>query len=366
MKLAEAEARTAVDLDPGSSIAHAILALVFSYKGDREPSLEEAEIAIALNPNDPTGHLCKGFTLTFSGGAAAGRESLATTLRLDPRGPTQPHAICNQAIGCYFERDYAAAEAMARRTIRAYPASPRPYSWLPAPLAQLGKVDEARAALDTAIAVASSHLKFLTAGRPAYIRPEDHEHLLEGLRISVTSRLPRLRLCRAPTHKIGSRERSEGRMAALDLLRDARQVLADEGNWCQHHAVQPSGRGKSVLGAVGYRFYAADHPDTMAAVQLLARAIGRGSSIYDSVFVRDFNDMHGHAEPALLDKAMALAESDAAKEPVAPPDAEPGPWWRDQVPCSAAMTETRRTVRPSPRRRSVADRCRRPASIARA
>ena len=65
------------------------------------------------------------------------------------------------------------------------------------------------------------------------------------------------------------------RMAALDLLRDARQALADEGNWCQHYAVHPSGRGKSVLGAVGYRFYAADHPDTMAAVQLLARAIGR-------------------------------------------------------------------------------------------
>ena len=159
-------------------------------------------------------------------------------------------------------------------------------------------------------------------------------------------------------------------MAALDLLRDARQVLADEGNWCQHHAVHPSGRGKSVLGAVGYRFYAVDHPDTMAAVQLLARAIGRESSIYDSVFVRDFNDTHGHAEiPALLDKAMALAESDAAKEPVAPPeppDAEPGPWWRDQQPCSAAMTETRRMVRPSPRRQSLADRCRRPASIARA
>jgi hypothetical protein len=125
-------------------------------------------------------------------------------------------------------------------------------------------------------------------------------------------------------------------MAALDLLRDARQLLADESNWSQHHAVHPSGRGKSVLGAVGYRFYATDHPDTMAAVQLLARAIGRGLSPYDSVFVQDFNDTHDHAEVlALLDKAMGLAESDAAKEPVAPPeppDAEPGPWWRDQQP----------------------------------
>ena len=67
-------------------------------------------------------------------------------------------------------------------------------------------------------------------------------------------------------------------MAALDILRDARQLLADGSNWCQHHAVHSSGRGKSVLGAFGYRFYAFDHPDTMAAVQLLARGIGRGPS----------------------------------------------------------------------------------------
>ena len=81
----------------------------------------------------------------------------------------------------------------------------------------------------------------------------------------------------------------------------------------------------------------ADHPDTMAAVQLLARAIGRGSSIYGSVFVQDFNDTHSNAEVlALLDKAIVLAESDAAKEPVAlpePPDAGPEPSWRNQLPC---------------------------------
>ena len=126
-------------------------------------------------------------------------------------------------------------------------------------------------------------------------------------------------------------------MAALDLLREARQLLDDKSNRCQHHAVHPDGRGKSILGAVGYRFYAVDHPDTMAAVQLLARVIGRGSSIYDGVFVQDFNDTHGHAEVLeLLDKAMALAESDALKEPVAPPeppDAEPEPSWRNQLPC---------------------------------
>jgi hypothetical protein len=31
------------------------------------------------------------------------------------------------------------------------------------------------------------------------------------------------------------------------------RLLADESNWCQHHAVNPDGRG-----AVGYRFHAAN------------------------------------------------------------------------------------------------------------
>jgi hypothetical protein len=129
-------------------------------------------------------------------------------------------------------------------------------------------------------------------------------------------------------------------MAALDLLREARQLLADESNWCQHHAVHPAGHRKSVLGAVGYRFYATDHPDTMAAVPLLARAIGRGLGSYDSVFVQDFNDTHSHAEIlGMLDRAIAMAESDAAKEPASPkppdadlPDDEPPAWWNDQLP----------------------------------
>jgi hypothetical protein len=84
--------------------------------------------------------------------------------------------------------------------------------------------------------------------------------------------------------------------ASVSKPHNARQLLADESNWCQRQAVHPSGRGKSVLGAVGYRFYAVDHPDTMAAVQLLARVIGRGESIYDSVFVQGFNDQHTHGE----------------------------------------------------------------------
>ena len=106
-------------------------------------------------------------------------------------------------------------------------------------------------------------------------------------------------------------------MAALDLLRDARRLLAHEAEWCQLYTVHPSGRGRSVLGvmgAVGYRFYRVEHPDSQAAVLFLARAIGRGQGQHDAVFVQGFNDEHSHREVLdLLDKAIALAEADAER-----------------------------------------------------
>jgi adenylate cyclase len=182
VKLAEIEARTAIGLDPRSALAHAMLAWVFDHQGDRIVALEESETAIALNANDPQGHLSKARVLILSGRPAEAREPLATALRLDPRGPTAPSVMQHRCMGCYLERDYIAAEVMSRRAMHAFPESPRPWLWLTATLGQLGRDDEARAALDTLIVGFPDYFKFITGSRPAYLRPEDHEHLLDGLR----------------------------------------------------------------------------------------------------------------------------------------------------------------------------------------
>jgi adenylate cyclase len=181
-RLAEEAARTAIDLDPRSSIAHAMLAWTLCCLGDRELALEEWNIAIALNANDPWGYVSKGFYLMVSGHHAEAREPLANALRLDPLGPTAslvPHLLAH----CYyFERDYSAAEATARRLIRKYPEFSRPRVTLAASLGQLGRVDEARAALEAAIATSLPILRFMTTKGLSHWRPEDLEHLLDGLR----------------------------------------------------------------------------------------------------------------------------------------------------------------------------------------
>jgi TolB-like protein len=182
LKLAEAEARTAVALDPRSAIAHAMLAWTFGHQGDWAPALEEAEAAIMLSANDPWGYLSKGHNLMYSGRSTEAREPLATALRLDPRGPTALTVMHQRAVGCYFERDYVAAEAIARRAIRDFPENPRSRIVFAASLGQLGRSDETRTALEAAIAASPSIFKFITVVRPLYYRREDHEHLLDGLR----------------------------------------------------------------------------------------------------------------------------------------------------------------------------------------
>jgi Flp pilus assembly protein TadD len=84
-------------------------------------------------------------------------------------------------VSYYFQRDYVAAETVARRTISSFPHFPRPYPILAAALGQLGRYGDAESALATAISVAPRYLSNVTQGRLGHYRPEDLEHVLEGL-----------------------------------------------------------------------------------------------------------------------------------------------------------------------------------------
>ncbi len=180
--LARAAARTAIELDRDSGIAHAMLAWVLDHQGNGESAIEEAETAINLTPNDPQGYLIKGHVLLHAGRSVEARDPLNIALRLDPLGPIAAVVLLKLATCGYVERDYRSAEATARRAIRIWPEFPRPYLVHAAALGQLGRADEARAALDAAIAASPTHFGYRTSSRPPYIHPEIHEHLLDGLR----------------------------------------------------------------------------------------------------------------------------------------------------------------------------------------
>jgi adenylate cyclase len=53
---------------------------------------------------------------------------------------------------------------------------------LAASLGQLGRKEEARRALEIAMTLAPESFRRNTEARPRWLRPEDYEHLLDGLR----------------------------------------------------------------------------------------------------------------------------------------------------------------------------------------
>jgi adenylate cyclase len=152
-------------------------------RGELEGMLAEAERALAISPNLALAHGVLGAALLFSGQPREGLAALQICNRLDPRDcATLPLRLNQVAIGLYFSREYEAAVEAAKRGIRSYPEFPLTYRWLAAALGELGRTQEAKKALDRAVAIAPASFDMYVRRRVAWMRPEDHTHMLEGLR----------------------------------------------------------------------------------------------------------------------------------------------------------------------------------------
>jgi adenylate cyclase len=182
MSSTEALARRAVALDGADAEARSLLANAFWARGDYKGALAEAERALAMAPNLAFAHHMLGTTLIFSGRPKEGLAALERSTRLDPRHPRSEVRLNQMALGLYFCRDYEAAVEVAKRAIRSYPDFAHPYRWLAAALGQLGRTVEAKQALEQAIAIVPGAFERSVHNRVPWMRPDDHAHMLEGLR----------------------------------------------------------------------------------------------------------------------------------------------------------------------------------------
>jgi adenylate cyclase len=179
---AEVSARQAVALDDNNAAAHAALSHMLRMHGDYRGALAEAECALRLSPNLAAAHAMRGSALVFSGRSRDGISDLQMSLRLEPRGPNLAFRLQHVAIGYYYLRVYEDAVEAFEHAIRSYPEIPLTYRWLAAALGQAGRSDEAKVALENAVAVAPDTFDLYVRQRAPWMRSEDYAHMLEGLR----------------------------------------------------------------------------------------------------------------------------------------------------------------------------------------
>jgi len=172
-------ARKAVQLDPNLPIAHANLGEVLTLEGQHEQSVEEFEKAIALNPNF-TDHRF-GTALQRAGDPVRAIQVLEAHMRYDPfYSPWAPRTL---GLARYMLRAYAEALPPLRECTSRAPDMSLGHVLLAATLAQLGQLDEARAEAAEVLRVDPKYTIDGTQRRLAlFKRPEDAEHLFDGLR----------------------------------------------------------------------------------------------------------------------------------------------------------------------------------------
>jgi tetratricopeptide (TPR) repeat protein len=175
-------AQRAVALDARYPAARFALALVCAWTGRSDRSVAEFEEAIHLNPSYAAAHVILGSMLTYRGRPQDGITLVEKGLRLSPSDPRLFMWLPPLAAAHYQLRHYPEAVEVARRswTLKRNWQQALPY--LVAGLAQLGHIDEARAALadlkelDPNLSMARTTLKRL------YQDQAGIDHLLDGLR----------------------------------------------------------------------------------------------------------------------------------------------------------------------------------------
>jgi adenylate cyclase len=181
-RLASIHARKAVELDPGDADALAVLAWTEMFYGEMDNVLALARQALSINPNCARAYVILGLGLIFTGRTAEGREAVGVFERLSPRDPSIAIARRQIVVSHYFDRDYERCVEAARRLISADPDLPLNNRWMAAALGQLGRTDEARAVLERSMAISPREYEVYVRNRIPWMRPEDYEHMLDGMR----------------------------------------------------------------------------------------------------------------------------------------------------------------------------------------
>jgi adenylate cyclase len=175
--------RRAVALDPTDSMAHATLAIALTTGGQHAEGIAEADMAASLDPNCYEARFAQGYTRLPAGRARDAIQPLRIAMRLNPFG--NPQHLTNLARAHYWAGEYEAAVAVARQARRSTPNFQSPHVTLMAALGQLGRPQEAQAALAEALERFGDGIRSFISPPPNVMRqrrPEDTEHLIDGLR----------------------------------------------------------------------------------------------------------------------------------------------------------------------------------------
>jgi adenylate cyclase len=172
----------AIRLDPRYPNAHYALGLVCMWTQRIDRGIVAFEEAIKLNPSHAAAHVMLGQTYLYAERPEEVIDLAETGIRLSPTDPRLDRWLPALAGAHYLLRHYAEAVDAGRRSWSLNRNWPHGLRYVVAGLAQLGRIEEARAAL-AELKRMDADLNY-SAGvlRRVYTDPAAVDHILDGLR----------------------------------------------------------------------------------------------------------------------------------------------------------------------------------------
>ena len=170
---------------PNHAFAHFVLGCAQIFTNRVTQGIAEAERALALDRNLANAHAFIGAGKTFAGRAEESEAHVQEALRLSPRDSFAYQWMARVAATKLNLGADAEAAQWARRSIEANRNYPLAHFWLAAALAQLGRLDEARQAVQPGLALApgftlARYRAGVQSDNPTY--HAQRERIIEGMR----------------------------------------------------------------------------------------------------------------------------------------------------------------------------------------
>jgi adenylate cyclase len=176
-------AQSAVALDARYPNARFALALTCMYTHRSDRAMAEMRQAIELNPSFAAAHAILGHMLTYAGRAEDTIPLVERAMRLSPNDPRLFIWLPALAAAHYQLHHYERAIEIGRRSWTLNRNWPTGLTYVVAGLAQLGRMEDARAALDIYKALRRTDLAgWERLARRLFKDPAAVDHVLDGLR----------------------------------------------------------------------------------------------------------------------------------------------------------------------------------------
>ena len=170
-------------LDDQNSQALRSIGLVHFFSKNHDLAFSYYERAVSANPNEAENRALFGAALGVAGDYEAALEQFEIAMRLSPRDAHIATWYGYLAMAAFIADEAEAAAEWSRKSVAANPQFPSGHRTLAASAANLGQLDEARAARERLQALLP-HLTIaqLRESLPYFKKPEDMDRYLEGLR----------------------------------------------------------------------------------------------------------------------------------------------------------------------------------------